>query len=436
MNTPGGASHRPTVPPAPAGSVVFNALTLTGSGSPPPGEGRSLAIILIAGAIPVVAGVMLLITAAGGSRPAPLREGAASVNESASPEAPPGAKVLATRPAEPDARGGDIQLPRDPSKPPPGTVVRRQPAAQASEPAAGSRVGVRSPAPMATESAGPSAGVAPPATPLAPGSQSTPPGPPVLAPSVAAPPIALPIETRRDVPPEVGPLVATGPTPAERELAAENRVLREEVLSLREQLDGASGRLATVVRDVDAAAQQARAANDALQRARVLLGQTQRARESESARRLAAELERDRLRAALLETHELYARLTPARIEHRRLSQRGQRVAERARVPLAPLWDGIGDLFVGVLEAIGGPGGSAQYVAVFAGGAEVLIDEPTAQRWREVGVPLIDRLAVAPAAAPVAVPPPTPLRSPTPPAQPGPPIEPMPVELPPAATGS
>lgn len=186
---------------------------------------------------------------------------------------------------------------------------------------------------------------------------------------------------------------------------ADRAELIDKVSSLQRELKVTQDRLGALAGEMERRMSQLREQDAVLQRTLVTLQDAERAREGEAARRQSAEVQREKTTAALMSTHELYGPLTPVRIEYRKASQQRQKVAERADVPLGPLWDGIGDIFVGAFEAVVGPQGDGHWVALFPGGGEALVERDVMERWRSLGVevvevdPLPATLVVAPAPA-------------------------------------
>lgn len=200
----------------------------------------------------------------------------------------------------------------------------------------------------------------------------------------------MPVETPRgaaDVPAAVG---GDGIGAATSASSADRAELLERVSTLQRDLRTTQERLGALAGEMERRMSQLREQDAVLQRTLVNLQEAERAREGEAARRSDAEAQREKTTAALLGTHELYGPLTPVRIEYRRRSCQRRQVAERADIPLGPLWDGLGDIFVGTLEAFVGPQGDGQYVALFPGGGEAVVDAAVMERWRALGVEVVE----------------------------------------------
>jgi hypothetical protein len=172
----------------------------------------------------------------------------------------------------------------------------------------------------------------------------------------------------------------------------ENAALRRELSATRDELGASKSRIGTLAQDLDRKIEESRSRDADIQKSLVLLREAEMSRDREAAQRTEVEGERDRFKSSLADTHLMYAPMTPARIEHRRERLSDRRLAERAGAPLGPVWDGLGDVFVGIAEAVGGPAGEAHYVAILAGGGEVIIDEETARRWERLGVRIEEKV--------------------------------------------
>lgn len=179
----------------------------------------------------------------------------------------------------------------------------------------------------------------------------------------------------------------------------DNMTLREQLAATEQKLSSTSERVGNLVREIDERLSIMRQQDEKLQNALQSLAQAEEGRRRELAARQRVEGERDSVSAALDSTLRIYGPLAPVRIEHRRLSLLGRQLAEQSELPLGPLWDGVGDMVVGVLEAFGGPGGDTAYVAVFAGGGEAVLDEAAARRWIDIGVPLVQFVPAMPGRA-------------------------------------
>ena len=88
-------------------------------------------------------------------------------------------------------------------------------------------------------------------------------------------------------------------------------------------------------------------------------------------------------------THAELMTLAPVRIEERRSTQTGQKIAEKSGFPFGAVFDGFGDLFRGVGEATLGKSGPVILVAVYKDGHEETLTTSDVDRWKERGIRVV-----------------------------------------------
>lgn len=81
--------------------------------------------------------------------------------------------------------------------------------------------------------------------------------------------------------------------------------------------------------------------------------------------------------------------LGPVRIEERRSTLKGRRLGKKSGIPLAGIFDPIGDAFQGVGEGLFGKSGPVELVGVYRDGHEEKLSSTAADKWQARGVQLV-----------------------------------------------